>query len=156
MIPVKNLRYNTVFNRVESEIMEKNHLKAAGLKITTPRMRILDLLTSSGARHLSAEEIYQQLYKSDNDISIATIYRVLTQFEAAGLVIRHNFEENHSVFELNQGEHHDHLVCMKCRKVIEFHDPVIEARQEELTQEFGFLMKDHCLTIYGLCQACQT
>ena len=136
--------------------MEKNHLKAAGLKITTPRMRILDLLTTSGARHLSAEEIYQQLYQSDSDISIATIYRVLTQFEAAGLVIRHNFEENHSVFELNHGEHHDHLVCMKCRKVVEFHDQIIEARQEELTRQFGFVMKDHCLTIYGVCQDCQS
>lgn len=136
--------------------MEKNHLKAAGLKITTPRMRILDLLTTSGERHLSAEEIYQQLYQLDSDISIATIYRVLTQFEAAGLVIRHNFEENHSVFELNHGEHHDHLVCMKCRKVVEFHDEIIETRQEELTRQFGFLMKDHCLTIYGVCRGCQT
>ena len=119
-------------------------------------MRILDLLTTSGDRHLSAEEIYQQLYQSDSDISIATIYRVLTQFEAAGLVIRHNFEENHSVFELNHGEHHDHLVCMKCRKVVEFHDSVIEVRQAELTQQLGFVMKDHCLTIYGLCWDCQT
>lgn len=134
--------------------MEINHLKAAGLKITTPRMRILDLLTTSGDRHLSAEEIYQQLHKIDSDISIATIYRVLTQFETAGLVIRHNFETGHSVFELNQGEHHDHLVCMKCRKVVEFHDAIIEARQKELTQRFGFMMKDHCLTIYGLCQVC--
>lgn len=134
--------------------MEKNHLKAAGLKITTPRMRILDLLNTSGDRHLSAEDIYQQLYQVDSDISIATVYRVLAQFEAAGLVIRHNFETGHSVFELNQGEHHDHLVCMKCRKVVEFHDAIIEARQKELTQEFGFMMKDHCLTIYGLCQVC--
>lgn len=135
--------------------MKKNHLKAAGLKMTTPRMRILDLLTTLGDRHLSAEEIYQQLSQSDSDISIATIYRVLTQFEAAGLVIRHNFEENYSVFELNQGDHHDHLVCMKCRKVVEFHDEVIEARQEELTKKLGFVIKDHCLTIYGLCATCQ-
>lgn len=135
--------------------MEKDHLKAVGLKITTPRMRILDLLTTSGDRHLSAEEIYLQLSKTDTDISIATIYRVLTQFETAGLVIRHNFEENHSVFELNHGEHHDHLVCMKCRKVVEFHDEVIEARQVELTQNLGFEMRDHCLTIYGVCAECQ-
>lgn len=135
--------------------MEKVDLKAAGLKVTTPRMRVLDLLTNSGDRHLSAEEIYQQINQLDSDISIATVYRVLTQFEAAGLVNRHNFEENHSVFELNQGEHHDHLVCMKCRKVVEFHDEIIETRQVELTQEYGFLMKDHSLTIYGICRACQ-
>lgn len=135
--------------------MEKNHLKAAGLKITTPRMRILDLLTISGERHLSAEDIYQHLYHTDKDMSLATIYRVLTQFEAAGLVIRHNFETGHSVFELNQGEHHDHLVCMQCRKVVEFHDSVIEARQEELCARFGFKMQEHSLTIYGQCSECQ-
>lgn len=135
--------------------MEKNHLKAVGLKITTPRMRILDLLSSSGARHLSAEDIYQQLSSIDKDMSLATIYRVLTQFEAAGLVIRHNFETGHSVFELNHGEHHDHLVCMKCQKVIEFQDPIIEARQEELTKRFGFEIKEHALTIYGVCRDCR-
>jgi Fur family ferric uptake transcriptional regulator len=141
--------------KLELGNMEKNHLKEAGLKITTPRMRILDLLTTSGDKHLSAEDIYQQLYKTDHDISLATIYRVLTQFEAAGLVIRHNFEAGHSVFELNPGDHHDHLVCVTCRKVIEFQDPIIEARQEELTKQFGFVMKDHALTIYGICQTCQ-
>ncbi len=135
--------------------MEKNHLKAAGLKITTPRMRILDLLAVSDGRHLSAEDIYQQLKAEDQDISLATIYRVLTQFEAAELVIRHNFAEGYSVFELNQGEHHDHLVCLNCRKVVEFQDEIIETRQQELTKKFGFTMKDHSLTIYGLCQLCK-
>lgn len=134
--------------------MEQKHLKAAGLKITAPRIRILDLLTTSGDKHLSAEDIYHQLYKTDYDISLATIYRVLTQFEAAGLVIRHNFEAGHSVFELNPGDHHDHLVCIKCRKVVEFQDEVIEARQEEITEKFGFIMKDHALTIYGICRDC--
>ncbi len=155
MIPLKNLGYNTNLSKPMVEAMEKNHLKAAGLKITTQRTRILDLLATCGERHLSAEEVYSQLHKIDSDISLATVYRVLTQFEAAGLVIRHNFEENHSVFELNHGEHHDHLVCMKCRKVVEFHDEVIEARQEELTKKMGFLMQDHCLTIYGVCSECQ-
>lgn len=136
--------------------MEKNHLKVAGLKITTPRMRILDVLSNSGDRHLSAEDIYQQLSATDKDMSLATIYRVLAQFEAAGLVIRHNFETGYSVFELNHGKHHDHLVCMKCQKVIEFHDPIIEAQQEELTKRFEFEMKEHSLTIYGICRKCQT
>lgn len=135
--------------------MEKNHLKAAGLKITTPRTRVLDLLTTSGAKHVSAEEIYHQLYTIDPDISLATIYRVLTQFETAGLVIRHNFSAGHSVFELSSMDHHDHLVCVNCRQVIEFQDAVIEARQEELTKKFDFIMQDHVLTIYGVCRACQ-
>ena len=135
--------------------MEKDHLKTAGLKITTPRMRILDLLSSSGERHLSAEEIYQQFSATNGEMSVATVYRVLTQFEAAGLVIRHNFAEGHRVFELNQGDHHDHLVCIQCRKVIEFQDTVIEARQEELTKQHGFQMTDHCLTIYGICPECR-
>ncbi|MCD8525010.1 MAG: ferric iron uptake transcriptional regulator [Gammaproteobacteria bacterium] len=135
--------------------MEKNDLKAVGLKITTPRMRILEVLSSSGDRHFSAEDIYQHLRDIDKDISVATIYRVLTQFEAAGLVIRHNFSEAYSVFELNQGCHHDHLVCLQCRRVIEFHDPVIEERQDALTQRVGFKATDHSLTIYGICQDCQ-
>ena len=135
--------------------MEKDHLKAAGLKITTPRMRILDLLTTSGDRHLSAEDIYQQLSRTDTDISIATIYRVLTQFEAAGLVNRLNFEDEHALFEINHGEHHDHLVCVKCGKVKEFVDQIIEDRQQHVAKEAGFTITDHSLNIYGICGKCQ-
>lgn len=135
--------------------MDKDQLKAAGLKITTPRVKILELLAESETQHLSAEDIYTQLSQADANLSLATIYRVLTQFESAGLVIRHNFEEGYSVFELNQGEHHDHLVCSKCRKVIEFHDEVIETRQLDIAKKYGFEMTDHSLNIYGICSDCK-
>lgn len=135
--------------------MDKDQLKAAGLKITTPRLKILELLAQSETQHLSAEDIYTQLSQADENLSLATIYRVLTQFESAGLVIRHNFEEGYSVFELNQGEHHDHIVCSKCRKVIEFHDEIIEARQLEIAKKYGFEMTDHSLNIYGICTDCK-
>lgn len=135
--------------------MDQNQLKAAGLKITAPRMRILALLEENRDEHLSAEEIYKYLSDADTDLSLATIYRVLTQFESAGLVIRHNFEDGYSVFELNEGEHHDHLVCSKCRKVIEFHDELIEARQLEIARQHSFKMTDHCLNIYGVCVNCR-
>lgn len=135
-------------------MVEKKHLKAAGLKITTPRMRILDLLSHSESQHISAEEIYQQLSHIDNEISLATIYRVLSQFEEAGLVIQHRFSEHRRVFELNQGEHHDHLVCIECRKIIEFQDDFIESRQKQLAETFNFTMTAHSLTLYGLCSDC--
>ncbi len=135
-------------------MVEKKHLKAAGLKITTPRMRILDLFSNSDSQHISAEEIYQQLSDIDHDISLATIYRVLSQFEEAGLIIQHRFSEGRRVFELNHGEHHDHLVCVQCRKIIEFHDDWIEQRQKELAKRFHFTMTDHSLTLYGLCSDC--
>lgn len=118
-------------------------------------MKILELLADNLNLHLSAEEIYQQLSEADADLSLATIYRVLTQFESAGLVIRHNFEDGYSVFELDQGEHHDHLVCSKCRKVIEFHDEIIESRQLEIAKKYGFEMNDHSLNIYGICENCR-
>ena len=134
--------------------MGKNQLKAAGLKITTPRVKILALLEKYKADHLSAENIYQQLSQVEEDLSLATIYRVLAQFEAAGIVIRHNFEDGYSVFELNEGEHHDHLVCSKCRKVIEFYDEIIEARQLQIAKKYGFKITDHSLNIYGTCADC--
>lgn len=129
-------------------------LKKVGLKTTGPRVKILAVLNKVGKRHVSAEEIYKQLIKSEEEISLATIYRVLTQFEAAGLVRRHNFEGGHAVFEMNEGEHHDHMVCMKCGAVSEFLDEEIERRQEIIAKEHHFKMVDHSLIIYGLCSLC--
>ena len=130
-------------------------LKNMGLKATLPRLKIINVFESAASRHLSAEDVYRQLLDDEMDIGLATIYRVLTQFEAAGLVHRHHFEGGHSVFELSEGEHHDHLICVKCRTVVEFVDDVIEARQEEIAKRAKFKMTDHALTIYGWCAACQ-
>jgi Fur family transcriptional regulator, ferric uptake regulator len=130
-------------------------LKNAGLKVTLPRVKILDILAASGLRHLSAEEIYKLLLQSGDDVGFATVYRVLTQFEEAGLVIRHNFGDGRSVFELDRGEHHDHLVCTKCGAVEEFIDDVIEQRQAEIAQRCNFEMLDHSLYIFGICKDCK-
>lgn len=137
--------------------METADLKKAGLKVTLPRMKILEFLEGSKDRHLSAEDIYKALLDASEEIGLATVYRVLTQFEAAGLVSRHHFEGGQAVFELNQGGHHDHLVCLKCGKVIEFMDPVIEERQQQIAQDNGFKITDHCMILYGHCNdpACQ-
>lgn len=130
-------------------------LKKAGLKVTLPRLKILQILEHASKRHLSAEDIYRDLLESGEDIGLATVYRVLTQFEEAGLVVRHHFEGDQSVFELDHGEHHDHLVCVKCGKVEEFVDPVIEKRQQEIAKEARFSITDHSLNIYGICEKCQ-
>lgn len=135
--------------------MDNQDLKRAGLKVTTPRMKILEILANSDNHHLSAESVYRTLMAAGDDVGLATVYRVLTQFESAGLVTRHNFEGDHSVFELNHGEHHDHLVCARCGLVKEFVDEVIEARQQAIAIDAGFRMTDHSLNIYGLCQTCQ-
>ena len=134
---------------------ESQQLKKAGLKITLPRVKVLQILEHSEERHLSAEEIYRALVDMGEEVSLATVYRVLTQFEAAGLVYRHYFEGGHSVFELSEGEHHDHLICIKCRKVSEFVDDVIEARQMNIAKRAKFQMISHVLTIYGICSSCQ-
>jgi Fur family ferric uptake transcriptional regulator len=134
--------------------MDNQQLREAGLKITAPRIKILELLEQASARHLSAEDIYKALLDSGEDIGLATVYRVLTQFETAGLVKRQNFEEGYSVFELNQGPHHDHLVCIKCGKVDEFVDDIIETRQKNVAEKRGYHMTDHSLIIYGICSAC--
>ena len=136
-------------------MQQRNELRKAGLKITLPRLKILEILEGAKLRHLSAEDIYKQLLQSGEDIGLATVYRVLTQFEAAGLVTRHHFEEGHSVFELNQGEHHDHILCVKCGRVDEFMDPTIEERQHKIAQAKGYDMTDHALYIYGVCPDCQ-
>lgn len=134
--------------------MEENQqLKDAGLKITMPRVKILQILEQT-REHLSAEDVYKALLELGEDVGLATVYRVLTQFEAAGLVSRHNFESGHSVFELSEGEHHDHLVCVKCGKVEEFVDPIIEQRQQLIAEKANFKMTAHSLTIYGLCLDC--
>lgn len=135
--------------------MDNQDLRKVGLKVTLPRLKILEILEQSQLRHLSAEEVYRILLEAGEDVGLATVYRVLTQFEAAGLVKRQNFEGGHSVFELEQGEHHDHLVCVKCSRVEEFVDKVIEVQQEKVATKFGFDMTDHNLNIYGICPQCQ-
>ena len=134
---------------------ESRQLKDAGLKITLPRIKVLQILESASDHHLSAEDVYKRLLDMGDDVGLATVYRVLTQFETAGLIHRHNFEGGHSVFELSQGEHHDHLVCIKCGLVEEFVDEIIESRQKIIAEESGFKMTEHALTIYGLCGPCQ-
>lgn len=135
--------------------MNSQQLKEAGLKVTMPRMKVLKILEQEGNHHLSAEHVYKALLEQGEDVGLATVYRVLTQFETAGLVKRHHFEGDHSVFELCDGEHHDHLVCVKCNCVEEFFDETIEQRQEDIAQEAGFRITDHSLTIYGLCPNCK-
>jgi len=131
-------------------------LKEAGLKATHPRIKILEMMEAAVDRHLNAEDIYKALLESGEDVGLATVYRVLTQFEDAGLVTRHHFEGGTSVFELNQGEHHDHILCVKCGKVEEFIDEVIEQRQRKIAEDAGFSMTDHALYIYGICKDCQS
>lgn len=132
--------------------MEGKDLRKAGLKVTLPRLKILEILERSATRHMSAEEIYKSLIGSAEDIGLATVYRVLTQFEAAGLVARHHFEDGMAVFELVQGAHHDHIVCMDCGHIEEFVDPDIEARQNSIAQQHGFTINEHSLILYGRCE----
>ena len=129
---------------------ENQELKKAGLKVTLPRVKILELLehAESENQHLSAEDVYRSLMESGEDVGLATVYRVLTQFETAGLVVRHNFEGGHSVFELAKGEHHDHMVCLDTGEVIEFYDEVIEKRQREIVASKGYELLDHSLVLY--------
>lgn len=134
---------------------ESKQLKSAGLKITLPRLKVLQILEQSPNHHLSAEGVYKSLLEMGEDVGLATVYRVLTQFEAAGLVSRHNFEGGYSVFELSQGKHHDHLVCIKCGYVEEFIDEIIEQRQKAIAEKLRFQMTDHALNIYGVCINCQ-
>ncbi|HEX9811555.1 MAG TPA: ferric iron uptake transcriptional regulator [Burkholderiales bacterium] len=127
-------------------------LKKAGLKATIPRLKILEILESTEHPHLTAEDVYQRLRESGEDVGLATVYRVLTQFQAAGLVIRHNFEGGRSVFEINQGGHHDHMVCLECGRVFEFYDREIEQRQSNVAAKAGFVIDDHSLYLYGVCE----
>jgi Fur family ferric uptake transcriptional regulator len=129
--------------------MESADLKKVGLKVTLPRMKILNLLENSGERHLKAEDVYKMLLDAGEEIALATVYRVLTQFEAAGLVTRHHFEGGHAVFEINDGDHHDHLVDIKTGRVVEFYDEQIEKRQKEIAAEYGFTISEHTMILYG-------
>ena len=134
------------------QAVESQDLRNAGLKVTLPRLKILEMLENSATRHLSAEEIYRRLMDGNEDIGLATVYRVLTQFEAAGLVTRHHFEGGHAVFELERGHHHDHIVCMQCGHVDEFEDETIEKRQREKAESLGNRLVEHNLIMYGECQ----
>ena len=129
--------------------MEGKDIKRAGLKVTQPRVKILELLENSTDHHLSAEDIYKTLLANGSDIGLATVYRVLTQFEAAGLVTRHHFESGQAVFELSTEEHHDHMVCVRTGRVVEFYDEVIEQRQKDIALEHGFEITGHSLILYG-------
>jgi Fur family ferric uptake transcriptional regulator len=129
-------------------MQQRKELREAGLKITLPRLKILEILEGARDRHLSAEDIYKELLNSGEDIGLATVYRVLTQFETAGLVTRHNFEGGHSVFELDDGDHHDHMVCVDSGQVIEFVNEEIERLQHEIAEEYGYELIDHSLVLY--------
>lgn len=128
--------------------IQSNDLKKLGLKVTHPRIRILEILGSEGVRHLSAEDLYRRLLADGEDIGLATVYRVLTQFEAAGLVEKHNFEGGTAVYELDRGQHHDHMVCVETGKVIEFSNAEIECLQKQIAAEHGYEIEDHSLVLY--------
>jgi Fur family transcriptional regulator, ferric uptake regulator len=128
------------------------NLRRAGLKTTQPRIKILEILETTEVRHMTAEDVFRCLLEDDTEIGLATVYRVLTQFESAGLVIRHNFEGGSSVFELNDESHHDHMVCLECGRVFEFFDNVIEERQKQIADKLGFTVEDHSLHLYGVCE----
>lgn len=128
--------------------MVSQDLRKVGLKVTHPRLRILEILGAAEGQHLSAEAIYRQLIESSEDIGLATVYRVLTQFEAAGLVIKHNFEGGQAIYELDRGDHHDHMVCVETGKVIEFYNAEIERLQKEIAEEHGYVIEDHSLVLY--------
>ena len=134
---------------------EKADLKRAGLKTTQPRLKILDILENSSIRHLGADDIYKNLLETGEQIGLATVYRVLTQFESSGLVIRHKFEGGPAVFELNDAAHHDHMVCVKCGQVFEFVESEIEQRQHKAASKVGFVIQDHSLYLYGICKGMQ-
>lgn len=127
-------------------------LKSSGLKATLPRIKILEVFQTSAVRHLTAEDVYKHLLAEGSDIGLATVYRVLMQFEQAGLLSRNHFESGKSVFELNEGQHHDHLVCLDCGRVEEFYDGEIEARQRAVAQERGFALQEHALSLYAACR----
>ena len=135
--------------------MDAQDLKSAGLKVTLPRLKILEVLEKSPNHHLSAEDIYRALIEQNEEVGVATIYRVLTQFEKSGIVNKLNFENNLSVYELSNVEHHDHLVCVKCNEIVEFQDDVIESHQLQIAKQHGFQLTDHSLYLYGLCRRCQ-
>ncbi len=134
---------------------ENQELRKAGLKVTLPRVKILQILENSERKHMSADDVYLALVESEQEVGLATVYRVLTQFEGAGMVTRHNFEGGRSVFELTPEDHHDHIVCTSCGKIREFFDEIIEDRQVEIAEKLGFRITDHSMNLYGICEECQ-
>lgn len=134
--------------------IQRTDLHQVGLKVTTPRLRILHLLEES-KQHLRAEDLYRTLAETGDEVGLATVYRVLTQFAEAGIVKKHHFSDDHAVFEIDHGGHHDHLVCVKCGRVEEFFDPEIEARQDDIAKRLGYEITDHSLHIYGICPNCK-
>ena len=132
-----------------------DELKNSGLKATLPRLTILDIFQRAEQRHMTADDVFRVLMEGGSDIGLATVYRVLSQFEQAGLLVRSHFESGRAVYELDGGEHHDHLVCVTCGKVEEFFDAQIEKRQQAIAQERGWLLQDHAMSLYGVCAACR-
>ena len=133
------------------DMTDSKELRSTGLKVTLPRLKVLELFQNSTERHMTAEDVFKILLNENADIGLATVYRVLTQFEQAGLLMRHHFESGKAVFELNEGSHHDHLVCLQCGKVEEFYDPEIEKRQIKIAKDRGFNIHDHSLYLYADC-----
>ena len=133
---------------------EQEDLKAAGLKVTHPRIKILSIFRTAQNRHLNADDVFQQLAAQHSDIGLATVYRVLMQLEEAGVLRRSNFNPSKAVFELNETQHHDHLICLGCGRADEFIDPTIKKRQKAVAESFGYTLSDHQLTLYGYCAAC--
>jgi Fur family ferric uptake transcriptional regulator len=131
-------------------------LKSSGLKATLPRIKILEVFQQSTQRHMTAEDVYKILLNDESDIGLATVYRVLMQFEQAGILSRNHFEAGKAVFELNEGKHHDHLVCVNCGRVEEFYDAEIERRQQEIAEERGYKLQDHALALYVICKECSS
>lgn len=130
-------------------------LKQVGLKVTIPRVTILELLQNAEKNHHTAEDVFDELRKNGHDIGLATVYRVLAQFEQAGILVKHHFEGGQSIFELDTGEHHDHLICVKCGKIIEFFDETLEKLQHNIAKKHGFQLEDHSMVLYGICPDCQ-
>lgn len=134
---------------------EENDLRSVGLKATLPRLKILDIFRKIDQRHMTAEDVYRHLMSEHSDIGLATVYRVLSQFETAGILSRSQFDNGKAVYELNDGDHHDHLICTACNKVVEFHDVEIEKTQEKIAKRSGFVLSDHEMVLYGVCEDCQ-
>ena len=135
-------------------MVENNELRKAGLKVTLPRVKILQMLDNAEHRHMSAEDVYKALMEAGEDVGLATVYRVLTQFEQASILTRSNFESGKAVYELNEGQHHDHFICTSCGKVEEFYDAEIEKRQQLVAKSKGWVVQDHSMALYGQCASC--
>jgi Fur family ferric uptake transcriptional regulator len=151
-----NLPPPTALNFFHWTMSDQSDLKTMGLKATFPRLKILDIFRRAEQRHLSAEDVYRALIAENVEIGLATVYRVLTQFEQAGILARSQFDSGKAVFELNDGDHHDHLICTNCGRVVEFNDIDIEKRQHKIAKDNGFLLESHAMVLYGTCGDCST